>query len=332
MISSIAPTYFLQVLAVAKQVAPEFRLNPISFQLKNGQKLGIVGATGSGKSTLLKIIAGLQDADSGQVSFNEVKVKGPAYRLIPGEPGIAYLSQHYELRNHYRMEELLSYANVLPQGTAEKLFVICKIEHLLQRKTDQLSGGEKQRIALARLLLTNPKLLILDEPFSNLDLIHKHILKSVIADLQTQVGLNCIIASHDPDDVLSWADTLAVFSEGELAQLDTTEQVYKQPKNEYVAGLLGKFFKLSGLAAKNFGIDIAQNRTVALRPEQVKLQKTAKEGIAVKVLSTAFYGHFYEVKLQATFGDVFYAYSDVYWDAGTNAKLTLQKNSVPLVW
>ena len=287
----------LQVTEIHKRIADTFSLDHISFSQEQGENIGIAGATGSGKSTLLKIVAGLEDADAGLVHFEDVKVKGPVYRLIPGQPGIAYLSQHYELRNHYRMEELLSYADNLPKGEAASLFALCRIDHLLQRKTDQLSGGEKQRIALARLLLTAPRLLILDEPFSNLDLIHKNILKKVLEDLSGQRNLSCIIASHDPLDLLSWAGKLLIMKEGRLLQQDSPEKVYRQPQEEYTGALLGKYNLVAAGAITAPGLPaIPEGKRLFLRPEHLKL--TDKDnGFAAIVTRVSFWGSYYEVVL-----------------------------------
>ena len=285
----------LQVTEINKRIADTFALEKISFSQAQGENIGIAGATGSGKSTLLKIVAGLEDADSGGAYFEGVKVKGPAYRLIPGQPGIAYLSQHYELRNHYRMEELLGYADNLPRGEAASLFALCRIGHLLQRKTDQLSGGEKQRIALARLLLTAPRLLILDEPFSNLDLIHKNILKKVLEDLTQQRGLNCIVASHDPQDLLSWAHKLLIMKAGKLVQQNNPETIYRQPGEEYTGGLLGKYNLIANgtVAAKGMPF-FPEGKRLFLRPEHLKLTGEGK-GFAATVQRISFWGSFYEI-------------------------------------
>lgn len=286
----------LEVSEVTRNIAASFSLKDITFNLERGQKLGIAGATGSGKSTLLKIIAGLDDADSGIIHFEDKKVKGPKFRLIPGQPGIAYLSQHYELRNHYRMEELLSYANTMTAAQATQLFEICNITHLLKRTTFQLSGGEKQRIALARLLLTSPRLLILDEPFSNLDLIHKSILKNVLVNIGRELGLTCIIASHDPLDLLSWADKMLIIKNGFLLQEGTPKEIYFQPKEEYAGALLGKYNLLNEATAKLLIPNIpSEGKKFFVRPEQISLSANKENGQEGIITSSVFYGNYYEL-------------------------------------
>jgi ABC-type Fe3+/spermidine/putrescine transport system ATPase subunit len=291
----------LEVSEVERNIAESFSLKNISFKLDPGQKLGIAGATGSGKSTLLKIIAGLDDADAGVVYFDSKKVRGPKYRLIPGQPGIAYLSQHYELRNHQRMEEILSYANTMTEEKAMQLFELCKISHLLKRTTFQLSGGEKQRIALARLLLTTPRLLILDEPFSNLDLIHKSILKSILEDIGKELGLTCIIASHDPLDLLSWADKMIIFKEGSLLQEGTPTEIYFKPVDVYAGALLGKYNLLNEATARLFDVSLTLNgKNLFIRPEQFSIsteENNKVEGIIEKIV---FWGNYYELKILVT--------------------------------
>ena len=221
-------------------------LKHIRFTQRKGRHLAIAGETGSGKSTLLKIIAGLAPAGEGRVFFEGVRVAGPSERLIPGQPGIAYLSQYFELWHHYRVEEVLSYRNDLGAADAADLYRLCHIDHLLDRRTDQLSGGERQRIALARLLVQSPRLLLLDEPFSNLDLNHKRLLKSVIRNSTAKYGITCTLVSHDPYDTLRWADELIILRDGKLHQQGPPREVYFQPKDEYSAGLLGEYAVADG--------------------------------------------------------------------------------------
>jgi iron(III) transport system ATP-binding protein len=291
----------LKVLGVSKQLNGNEVLKEISFTQKKFRKLAIVGESGSGKSTLLKIIGGLIQPDGGDVLFENIHVEGPNERLIPGHPKMAYLSQHFELRNNYRVEEILEYANTLPESEAQSLFEICHIKHLLKRKTDQVSGGEKQRIAMARLLIGAPKLFILDEPFSNLDNLHRNTLRAVIRAVGEKLGITFLIVSHDPADALSWADEIIVMKSGQIIQQDTPEKIYRQPINEYAAGLFGKYNSLTKTEAAQFG-DIPKGygnkKQLFIRPEAFTLAaKKSKTAVAGKVTDVAFLGSCYEVEV-----------------------------------
>lgn len=224
----------------------EVAVEKLSFTQLKGQRLAIVGETGSGKSNLLKMIGGLAAPPQGKIYFEGERVLGPLERLIPGQPGIAYLSQHFELWQNYRISEVLSYANDLSPEACEKLYRLCDIAHLLDRRTDQLSGGERQRIALARLLVRPPRLLLLDEPFSNLDMIHKRSLKKIIRESATHFDISIILVSHDPADILSWADEILILRNGQLIQQGPPREVYTRPKDEYAAALLGDYTLANG--------------------------------------------------------------------------------------
>ncbi|NBO58703.1 MAG: ATP-binding cassette domain-containing protein, partial [Chitinophagia bacterium] len=160
--------------------------------------------------------------------------------LLPGHTQIGYLSQHFELLNNYYVEVILDMHNKISDKAAERLYKLCKIDHLLRRRTNELSGGERQRISLAKTLVSNPSLLLLDEPFSNLDGINKKIIHQVLADIFNETSLTCIMVSHNPDELLSWADRLMILKEGKLIQMDETQSVQSSPVNSYVAQIIGK--------------------------------------------------------------------------------------------
>ena len=266
-----------------------FSLEDIHFTQHKMEKIALIGETGSGKSTLLKTIAGLIQPKSGTILFEGKKVMGPNWQLVGGQKGIAYLSQHFELLNNYRMEELLGYANELSGDEADELFKVCRIDHLMKRNSYELSGGEKQRIALARLLITKPKLLILDEPYSNLDLIHRNILKQVVEDVCNKYQISCILTSHEPADVLPWADKILVLENGKIIQEGTTKNVYKKAVNEYTAALLGSYNLLD---AKIFG------ESLLIRPEAILITDDTSEQFNGTVTKVQFMGSFYEVDIK----------------------------------
>jgi ABC-type sugar transport system ATPase subunit len=284
----------LTVKDISKQLPGGFTLAPISFEVPALRKIALAGETGSGKTTLLRIIGGLIQPDSGEVRLEGKKVKGPMEKLIPGHERIAYLSQHYELPNHYTVENILEYASKMPEHTAEQLYEICQITHLLKRKTDQLSGGEKQRIALARMLTTLPDLLLLDEPFSNADMLHKQRLKEVIRDIGEQLSITCILVSHDPLDSLSWADELLVLRDGKLIQRDNPLDIYHQPKNEYVAGLFGTY----NLLPSELFPRLSAGAQIMIRPEQFIPTDQSEAIVSGIVKEVLFYGSFTELEVR----------------------------------
>jgi iron(III) transport system ATP-binding protein len=315
------PMSFLTVNGIRKQENGEWVLKGISFTQDKHQQVAIVGASGSGKSTLLKIVAGLMQTDEGEARFEDERVKGPLERLLPGQPGIAYLSQHYELRLNYRVEEVLEYANKMTEEEAAELYGICRIDHLLKRRTDQLSGGEKQRVAMARLLIGNPRLFLLDEPFSNLDYTHKQLLKTVIKEIGEKLDLTCLLVSHDPVDTLSWADEILVVKDGLIAQQGTPAAVYNHPVDEYTAGLFGPYNLVAPAV-----LGLAGEQQVFLRPEQLQIVKSS--AINGKVTEVNFMGSAWEVSVQLAAASVLVRVTDAVPKVGEMVHLAIKPDTI----
>ncbi len=286
----------LIVKNIKKTGTDGFVLSDINFTITSFQKIAVAGETGSGKSTLLKIIAGLVQPDRGLVELDGEAIKGPDDQLVAGNPRITYLSQHFELQKHLRVEQVLAYASQIPVQEAQRIYSICRITHVLQRKTDELSGGEKQRVAIARLLIGKPRLLLLDEPYTNLDRIVKDDLKNVIEAIGNKLKITCMIVSHDPEDTLGWADQIIVLKEGRLVQLGSPETIYRSPKNEYVAGLFGNFTILKTNLLKKLGL--ANLKRAIVRPEDFKLQRKTVRSVTGKVLDCFFLGNRYELEVK----------------------------------
>lgn len=270
-------------------------MQDIHFEQKKRQAIAIAGETGSGKSTLLKIIGGLIQPDTGTVLFKKERVKGPNEQLIPGHPDMAYLSQHFELRNHYRVEEELDYVNQLSTKAANQLFELCEVKHLLKRWTTELSGGERQRVSLTRSLLSSPSLLLLDEPYSNLDLQHKQVLKKVIDDVSKKLHITILMVSHDAGDILPWAEKILILKNGRIVEEGSPQQLYSQPTLLYTAALLGKYNILPdnifSLPTEN-----KNNVTTIIRPEHCLLSaKATRKSIECYVTNSYYYGPVCEV-------------------------------------
>jgi len=298
----------LTVSGVSKNEGENYLLKNINFTQEPGQKIAIAGESGSGKSTLLKVIAGLVQPDSGEVSLFGTKVKGPLEKLLPGHPQIAYLSQNFELRNNYRVEELLQMACKLSNHDAITVYSICKIDHLLKRWSNELSGGERQRVAFAKALVSAPKLLLLDEPFSNLDAIHRSILKAVITDIEEQLNITCILVSHDPVDILSWSSEIIVLKQGKIMQKGIPEEIYGNPLNEYVAALFGKYFIVSADLIEVFP-SLAENNLRFLRPNDFELTYQKNIGVEAEVNHVIFMGSYFEITVNV-FGNKLTTFSN----------------------
>jgi iron(III) transport system ATP-binding protein len=290
----------LEVRAISRFESGKAVVNGIGFELGQYRKCAVMGETGSGKSTLLKIIAGLVQPNAGQVFFNGERVLGPEEVLIPGHPGIAYLSQHFELLKNYKVIELMEMASKMDEEAAGLVFRVCEIEHLLQRKTNQLSGGERQRIALARLLLTKPSLLLLDEPFTNLDMQHKKTINKVVTELTDQLGIHCILVSHDPVDVLSWAEHIMIMKEGVVVQEGTPQDIYLKPTDAYVAGLLGEFNLIDAAhstTCKAWELNM-KDAPYLIRPEQIIISKKTTGGLTGEVKQVRFCGAYSAIEVE----------------------------------
>ena len=290
----------LSVSNISKAGLGNFKLQDITFSQRKNQKIALAGETGSGKSTLLKIIAGLEQPDTGEVLFKGEHVMGPAENLVPGHPGICYLTQDFELPKFLRVEQVLAYSNNLSEEEASAIFEVCEISHLLDRKTDELSGGERQRIAIAKLLITSPHLLLLDEPFSNLDMVHRNTLKNVLGKICKHLRITVILVSHEPADVLSWADKIIVMKDGKIVQKGSSEKIYRHPANEYVAGLFGDYNVIQGSHGNKLqsGWGLKSTRKdILIRPENLKIVSKKHKALSGKVTEVTYFGSYYEVEV-----------------------------------
>ncbi|MBC7902426.1 MAG: ABC transporter ATP-binding protein [Gemmatimonadaceae bacterium] len=306
-------------------------LSAISFKQDQFCKLAITGETGAGKSSLLKIIAGLMQPEEGAVYFETERVKGPNEKLIPGHPQIAYLSQQYDLPNFLRVEQVLEYANKLSEEFASGIFGVCRITHLMKRRTDKLSGGEKQRVAIARLLIGAPKLLLLDEPFSSLDTIHKTVLKSVIEEIGDKLQITCAMVSHSNPDTLSWADQIMVMKNGRIVQMDSPQNIYRKPMNEYVAGLFGNYNLLDLSIVKELvrtnALHFPEDK-VFFRPEELRVAPHTGRGALAIITGLQYFGTHYDFALRLHEHDIIARMVAPEFTIGQEVNLSLPEKAV----
>jgi len=324
MLNFVAMTSMLNVEGIEKSIDGNLVLKNINFNQQQFQKLVIAGETGSGKSTLLKIIAGFVQPNAGSVFYEGNKVLGPNEKLIAGHEDIAYLSQHFELRNNYWVEDMLQLANQLDKNQTDLIFSICKIQHLLRRKTQQLSGGEKQRVATARLLMTSPSLLLLDEPFSNLNVDYKQLMKEVIQDISAELSISILMVSHDPVDILPWADQILVLKDGAIIQSGNPHLLYNHPPDAYTAGLLGRFNILDKQLQEILGIQLNNNELI-VRPNalNIGLADNFNNGIVKQV---NYYGAYVEIEVALGESKIWVMESPNKWNIGDCVNVSINQS------
>lgn len=264
-------------------------LSGIDFDLKPGQILGLVGPSGAGKSTLLKIIAGLLDADSGTVKLGKEQIVGPKNLLIPGHPEVQLVNQDFELDLfHTVRENIVLKANYLPKAECnelvDELLDIFELNHLTLQIAKTLSGGEQQRLSLARALAMEPKVILLDEPFAHVDAHLKFRISNYLMALKKIRKTIFILVTHDGQEVLSLADQIAFFSDGKIQRIDTPEAFYFKPRDSYE----GLFFGDLNVIKRN-------KKQILFRPTEFSLN-LANEGeeFEIKFIRKSFCGPYYQ--------------------------------------
>jgi iron(III) transport system ATP-binding protein len=264
-------------------------LSGINLNLKPGQILGLVGPSGAGKSTLLKIIAGLLDADLGTVKLGKEQIAGPKNLLIPGHPEIQLVNQDFELDLfHTVRENIVLKANYLPKiecnELVDELLELFELAHLTEQIAKTLSGGEQQRLALARALAMEPKVILLDEPFAHVDAHLKSRISNYLMALKKIRKTIFILVTHDGQEVLNLADKIAFFSEGKIQRIDFPEAFYFAPKDAYE----GLFFGDLNQIKRN-------KKQILFRPTEFSLDLDREgEEIEVKFIRKSFCGPYYQ--------------------------------------
>lgn len=222
----------------------EFRLRVPKWSCPAGSRLAIVGRSGSGKTTFLKCLAGLLQPDKGEILWKDEKVKGAKERLVPGNDTIKLVRQDFGQDPHLSVVEnlrkyILSHEDEERASRIKRWLEELSLEELGNRKALQLSGGQLQRVALAQTLLAEPEVLLMDEPFSNLDPIHKHEFIPSLRVLFEKENMTTISVLHDPVDALRFADEIVVFKCGEIIESGPAEELYHHPKTLETARLFG---------------------------------------------------------------------------------------------
>ena len=295
---------FLQAIEVSK-VYPgkqQSGVHQVSLTIKPGKITGIIGESGSGKSTLLRLLFGLLTPDAGRVEFQGIRVWGPDEKLIPGHDAMKMVTQHTDDLNLYakvwdNVAALLPNTNLkAKQEKTEKVLKQLNMYRLADKRVADLSGGEKQRVAIARALVTQPQVLLLDEPFNQVDTTFRDGLQQDIRRIVKETGLTVIIVSHDPAEVLSMADELVVIKDGTILESGTPKNLYNNPQNIYTARLLSNCNILIREEARALRVKAVKEQVV-IYPEWIIPVSTGKN-IDWTIKQILFKGSYEEIYLE----------------------------------
>ena len=276
-------------------------LNNFSFSLKKGEHLCIMGESGCGKSTLLKAVYGLLDLQKGTVFWEENQVLGPEFNLVPGFEKFKYVAQDFDLMPYISVAENIKkfLSRFYPEESeirTQELLEVIDMKAFENAKVKNLSGGQKQRVAIARALAKEPDLLLLDEPFSQIDNFKKNGLRRKLFSYLKKKNIACIVATHDKNDALSFADKLMVIKSNKILTFDTPQKIYNNPKQKYIAAL---FDDVNSIEIKD--------KSILVYPHQIKI--VDKSTLTARVLNCYFKGSYWLVECLCNEQNIFLNHS-----------------------
>jgi len=274
-------------------------LNKVTFSLPRGSFLVLAGASGSGKTTLLKAMAGLVDVTSGSVFWKGTTIEGPSSRLVPGYQQIRLVTQELDLQEKMTVYEnlrhaLRAFSEPYKSQRVNELLNLCQIKGFEDMLPYQLSGGQRQRVVWAINLADEPELLLLDEPFSHLDVVLKSEMAELLRDIHKSLRITIVMVTHDSSDALSLGQKILLLKAGKVEMLDTPRNVYFHPATIYSASFFGEVNLLNSDELKD--LHIRKNtdtfRKWIIRPEVIKISKS-RTNIHGQVLRSEFRGFYY---------------------------------------
>lgn len=271
----------------------------LNFNVEKGEFISVLGESGSGKSTLLKLIYGLEDLDSGEIIFENERVTGPKFNLIPGHPDMKFVPQEFDLLDYVTVAEnvgkhLSNFNLPVKNETIEQALNVVGLLEYKDEFPTKLSGGQRQRVSIARAIAARPKLLLLDEPYSHLDQPLKFEIRKSIHNWAKKSGCTVILTTHDIQDALAYSDQIIILKEGKIIQKDSPVMLRNRPVNEYVASLLGEYSILNADEMnKLFQIEILSGTKAIIYPEEVL---ESDEGTEFQVIDVRYQGRDYLIE------------------------------------
>lgn len=312
--SNSSDNNILQLKNITISFNKEIIVENLNLSICDGQFVTLLGPSGCGKTTTLKIIAGFLTPDSGEVFFNNKNITN----LPPHKRNINTVFQNYALFPHLNVFENIAFGLKIQKlskseikNRVNSILKTMNLEGFERRKPAQLSGGQQQRVALARALVNRPKVLLLDEPLSALDVNLKSQMRLELKQMQTNLKTTFIYVTHDQEEALTMSDTVVVMNEGVVQQIGSPEKIYNEPKNAFVADFIGQSNILNGTMLSDYKVSFAgkvfdcvdkgfktkQPIDILIRPEDIQIVDKSEAKFVGKVDSIVFKGAHYELEV-----------------------------------
>lgn len=257
--------------------------NKITLSIKEGEIFTILGRSGSGKTTLLRMISGLETPDNGEIIIDNKVVFSEDTNVEPKNRKIAIVFQNYALLPHLTIASNITFGSDASKEDLEEILKKTKLKGQENKFPHELSGGQQQRVALARALINKAKILLLDEPLSNIDTELRTHLRAELKEMIKAFNITAIFITHDKEDAFYLSDRIAIIYGGDILQVGTSKEIYNNPIDLYCANFLGKITKI--------------DENSYIRPESIKISPDGKiKGLIKNII---FYGSFYEITVLA---------------------------------
>ena len=345
----------LELSNVTKAFSEETAVDGISLDVERGELLTLLGPSGCGKTTTLRLLAGLETPTGGEIRLNDERVATADGATDPENRDVGIVFQDFALFPHLSVRENIAFGledmdDVDTKARVDELLELVDLPGHGEKAPDQLSGGQKQRVAVARSLAPEPEVLLLDEPFSNLDVRLRVEMREEVRSILKEAGVTAISVTHDQEEALSISDRVAVMNNGGIEQLGRPERVFEQPKSRFVASFLGRAsfltayvhdetvktgigefdaMSLDGYAAQYDGIAV----DVLVRPDDLRAGRAHAEQTDGKVVSRQYVGPSFIYRVELDSGDTVHCLHNHVEDFDLGERVTVDLVADhPLAW